>query len=864
MKIAWFTPFVKTSAIGKISALICEELSRGHEVHVWTSDQEELHEVSVPVRTFSPGFSGTELAEYDEVIYNLGNFARFHKDIYDISQKIPGIVILHDQTMADYWGECFFSPEYGGGGDAGISLYQNIARRCYGVEADEAIYSEQGLVHPALTGYSFLEPTIQGAKGIFTHASFFAKRLRSITNLPVEYSYLPCRIPGEADRRESGLTELIRAARTEKRKIAVSTGRVYPTKQIDVLVQILLDDPALARKICYLVVGGYDGEYGEKLKMLSEGELKGCLHMLGYQPDEAMEEALRAADLAVNLRYPNTEVCSLSLWEQMAAGKAVLVFDSGVYGEIPGDVVLRVPRREKEKAIKSVLWDLAEDRIDPDIGRRAGEFIRRRCNVSVYCETLLGFIDKIRLDKPVAELQDRTIAHVGGILAELRINEKTVPASYAAAIDNLAAILGGPLETASNKTLGIWIGFPNSVPSLHREGNSRAIDYLVSSLLHYHSDVNVEVWSYSFNAEEVALTFSSVQAEDRSRIQFITEKNWSEELEATAAQRAAAGEINEIEDTLVRAVRIASRASVFIPIILHLDRIAEAGKKLFVPGYDVAMAEHYGEFIEKDPLNAARNLDYIWRAENLAGHGADFFCNSDTVRRTEILKYIPNLKEDRTHVVYLPPNIPECGVRNLMDEDTLRSRFAIKGRYLFYPTQIRPYKNVGTLVRAFALLMPEHPDLRLVLTGNPEHLPEVDRLMKDTGISSRTVLLKDVSEIELYSLYRYAAAVPAASYFEAGFHYQAMEGLLMKAPVAIADIPVVRERIASLGYDVENCGIPLFDPTDAEALADILDGFLRDRGSAVARQRGFAEKLLSYTWEDAADQYYKLFFDRKD
>lgn len=340
----------------------------------------------------------------------------------------------------------------------------------------------------------------------------------------------------------------------------------------------------------------------------------------------------------------------------------------------------------------------------------------------------------------------------------------------------------------------------------------------------------------------------------------ITEKNWADVLEVSAAQRQAVGEISEIQDNLVRAVRAASKASVFVPIILYLDRIAEAGKRLFVPGYDMAVAEHYGDFIKKDPLYMAHNLNYIWRAENFAAHGADFFCNSDLARQTEILKYIRNLEERRSHVIYIPPNIPEGLEEKVLEEGDLRARFNLTGRYLFYPTQIRPYKNVATLVRAFAALKGEYDDLKLVLTGEPEDVPEVQEALSSTGAHSRTVILQNVSEAELYSLYRYAAAVPVTSVFEGGFHYQAMEGLLMGAPVAVADVPVVRERIAALGYSAEDCGLPLFTPEDGAELAAVLRELLADRAGAAARQRAFGEKLLGYTWKEAAAQYHSLFF----
>lgn len=864
MKIAWFTPFVKASAIGKVSAQICEELSRHHAVEIWTQHKEDLQETSVPVRSFGAGVTAEELSGYDAVIYNLGNYTTFHREIYEISQKVSGVVILHDQTMSYFWGQYFCTGQFSNNSEAGFQKYRELLRQYYGEKAAEgAVITDWGGLpaHETLSGYSYIEPSISNAAGIFTHSGEFAKRLQEISNTPIAFSYLPCRVMAKkGSRNATSLTEILSVARKDGRKIIVSTGIVHPIKRIDKVVEILMEEPELAKKICYVVIGEYGGEYGEWLKALSDNALKGCLYMLGYMSDEAMEEALQEADLAINLRYPNSEVCSLSLWEQMAAGKPVVVLDEGIYGEVPAETVIRIHRQAEHTELKNVLWELANEKLDLLTGKRAQQFISQRCSVSEYCRRLVAFLEELEGVAALSTLQNQILQYTGRALAGQMLTEQITPASYAVIIEKAAQVLGEIVSPISKKILGVWIGFPYYIPNLSREGISRLMGFLVSSLLEYYPDVTAEVWSYSFNLEEVERIFSSVRQMDRGRLQLITEKNWADVLEVSAAQRQAVGEISEIQDNLVRAVRAASKASVFVPIILYLDRIAEAGKRLFVPGYDMAVAEHYGDFIKKDPLYMAHNLNYIWRAENFAAHGADFFCNSDLARQTEILKYIRNLEERRSHVIYIPPNIPEGLEEKVLEEGDLRARFNLTGRYLFYPTQIRPYKNVATLVRAFAALKGEYDDLKLVLTGEPEDVPEVQEALSSTGAHSRTVILQNVSEAELYSLYRYAAAVPVTSVFEGGFHYQAMEGLLMGAPVAVANVPVVRERIAALGYSAEDCGLPLFTPEDGAELAAVLRELLADRAGAAARQRAFGEKLLGYTWKEAAAQYHSLFF----
>ena len=866
MKIAWFTPFVRQSAIGKIGALICEKLAENHEVEIWTQHTEDLIETSVPVTSFRIEDFSDISEQYDYIFYNFGNFAGYHREIMEASQKCPGIVILHDQTMLGFWGQYYCMPEFGGKGDQGAAGFIEMMRCCYGKQAEEATQAavESG-VYPfysygSMEGYSCLEPSLRGAAGVFTHAKFFARQLETITNLPVGVSYLPCQLP-RGNYSSRLLEPILQKARRQGRKIIVSTGIVHPVKRIDKVAEVLQEHPNLAKQICYLVIGDCGGPYGEKLKTYSDGQLADCMYLMGYQPDEVMEAALAACDMAVNLRFPNSEVCSLSLWEQMSFGKPVLVLDQGVYREVPSDAVVRITLEAEKDGIYQALTDLAGGKEFTSEGTKARAFIEERCSVSEYCSRLLQFAGEVKTSKSVADLQNKVLSDVGRRMNALGICERALPASYAAVVDELSKILGGAsVPEVENKTIGVWIGFPYFVPSLSREGISRLMGYLISSLLKYYPDVRAEVWCYSFNEEEVRISFASVREEDQKRIQFITEKNWAEALEATTAQRTRVGEINETIDNLICAARAAAKASVFVPLILYLDRVAEVGKKILVPGYDMAVAEHYAEFIEEDSNYIARNLDYIWRAENMAARGGVFFCISDTVRQSGILKYVRNLKKADTAVIYQTPNVPENMENKFLSEAQLRKRFSLHGPYLFYPTQIRPYKNISTLVRAFGILAKEYPDLKLVLTGEPKDIPEVDHLLTKLRLYPRTFLLKGVSEPELYSLYRCAAAVPMTSIHEGGFPYQAVEALFTNTPLVASDIPNMIERIHSLGFTVESSQIPLFSRLDPEDLADKLRIVLEDREAAIQRQKPFADCVMSYTWKEAAAEYYQLFF----
>ncbi len=863
MRIAWFTPFSEQSAIGMVSRNICEELARSHSVEIWTHDSDNLIDTSVTVKHFTAADKLSELEGYDHIVYNIGNYAGNHRDIYDVSQRYSGVVICHDQNMGGFWGQYFTFPEYGGDPAGGFERYVAFCREYYGTagekEATEAWQSGHYPIYDYknMPSYHFIEPIVKNARGVFSHARFFIEEIKSFYNGPVGYSYLPCKAEKVKGYMGDELSEIIGKARKAGKLIAVSNGIVHPVKQIDKVTQALVDEPELAKKIVYIVIGGYGGDYGNNLKQLSETTLKGCLYMMNYQPYNVMNGALENADFCINLRYPNSEVCSLSLLEQMSYSKPVLVINSGVYGEMPDDAVIKLNYSSISAELKSVLEKLVSDKSSFDsYAVNAGKFIAENCTVKAYCKKILDFLNSIGVCEEVTRLQNLVISDTFGKLQSLGFTNQTVPATMNTVVNGLEHIFNVPKAgKRSLKTIGVWAAFDTPIPNLNREGISRFMSYMIATMVRNY-DVDAEVWCYSFNEDEVKKIFSAISPE---KLHIVTEKNWAEMFGARADVVQRVGVIKETIDNLNSAAREVSRADIMLPLIVYLDSVIGTDKPVFVPVHDMAVAYHFNDFIAKDTSYKARQADILARAENLSRNGAVFFSNCNTVREKQVLHYIKSLKKEKTDFIYLPVNIPENIEKHFVSEKKIREKFGINGRYLFYPTQVRPYKNISIIIKALALIANKYKDLSLVLTGNPEDVPEVNMLIDKLKVRDKIILLNSVSEYDLYSIYKYADATPVSSLFEGGLPWQASEALYIGTPIVLTDIDIVRERISACGYTADNCGLRLFDPHNENELADRLRCVLDNRQKAVREQQPFADKLLSYTWDDAAREYYRIF-----
>jgi glycosyltransferase involved in cell wall biosynthesis len=129
----------------------------------------------------------------------------------------------------------------------------------------------------------------------------------------------------------------------------------------------------------------------------------------------------------------------------------------------------------------------------------------------------------------------------------------------------------------------------------------------------------------------------------------------------------------------------------------------------------------------------------------------------------------------------------------------LVARHHLDGPVVLYPAITYPHKNHATLVEAFARVVVDHPDARLVLTGRADRAEadltaQVDRL----GQRDRVRRLGRVSAADVAGLYELAAVVAVPSRYE-GFGLPAVEAMAYGAPVVAADATALPEVVGDAG-----------------------------------------------------------------
>lgn len=190
------------------------------------------------------------------------------------------------------------------------------------------------------------------------------------------------------------------------------------------------------------------------------------------------------------------------------------------------------------------------------------------------------------------------------------------------------------------------------------------------------------------------------------------------------------------------------------------------------------------------------------------------------------------------------------------DSNIISGQHLANAEYLFYASQIRPNKNIMNLLMAYEQLIHRRfRHERLVLTGRKNNLPaDVAMYIKENGLSDEIVFCSGVSTQQLAALYRCAKLVVNPTLYEGGFPFTFSEGMSVGTPSLMSDIPQVREITTG-----ENLDEMLFDPYNAEGMADKIEWGLEHVQYLFQMELPLYQKLKKRTDESVAKEYLEIF-----
>jgi glycosyltransferase involved in cell wall biosynthesis len=418
MRIAWFTPFGRESAIGRVSRLVVKELTRSVEVDIWHPTAKVLHDTPIRTIAYSPAtpVASIGLEAYDLAVYNFGNHLEYHRQIFEISRRTPGINIIHDVVLHHFFARYYL--EY----QCAPASYVRVMEHWYGESGKGVALASSGAqaAHPIwlsddVVRYPLFEEALQGAYGVVAHSEFLVEKIRGVfkgpvSKLPLAYdAAVPTRVPS---RKSLGIPQ--------GRLLVVTIGRVNRNKRIERTIEALGEHPELAARVQYVVIGYGDPDYLEKLaRAVRAQHLTDTVRFAGPVSDECLGAFLAHADIAVNLRYPAFEGASASVIEELLHGKPVIVSDTGCYLELPDDCVWKVrPEYEAEDLVAALSRLIEEESLRRRLGETGRQYACNTFRADRYAAGILELAAEVLYAKPLLAYADR----VGQEMARLGVD----------------------------------------------------------------------------------------------------------------------------------------------------------------------------------------------------------------------------------------------------------------------------------------------------------------------------------------------------------------------------------------------------------------------------------------------------------
>lgn len=388
MKIAWFSPRVpEHSEIAKNTERLEGELRRHFDVRFFSEHPAGFREAGTG-RNFhaTVGHIPTELIlalnEVDLPIYNLGNNPAFFAKTWFLSQRKPGIVILHDLKLHHFF-EGIYRERLGD--ERQYLAFMDEYYGAPGVEAGRLYWQQQIFIDFMAENFPMTAWGVRNALAVVAHTRPTVDAVAHATGLPTllnDLPYIAQPIPAPADPPAAGFTP--------ERPVRVAIfGYLNVNRRVLEFFHALA---GMEERACFEVhlYGTLLQRYEDDVKRdVAALGLHEQVRFHGYVTEPSLDAGLAGCDLAVNLRYPTMGEASASQLRIWNHALPSLVTRIDGYAAMPNEAVGFV-RPEHERA--DIQEHLRGFLVRPDEYRRAGargrQILLARHRPDTYVERL--------------------------------------------------------------------------------------------------------------------------------------------------------------------------------------------------------------------------------------------------------------------------------------------------------------------------------------------------------------------------------------------------------------------------------------------------------------------------------------------
>ena len=177
-------------------------------------------------------------------------------------------------------------------------------------------------------------------------------------------------------------------------------------------------------------------------------------------------------------------------------------------------------------------------------------------------------------------------------------------------------------------------------------------------------------------------------------------------------------------------------------------------------------------------------------------------------------------------------------------------------RYVIYSSQLRPHKNMLTLIKAIEILNRRYyKNIKLIVTGNIAQNEDICKFVDEHNMHNEIIQFYNIPSKVLAALNKLAICAVNPTMFEGGFPFTFTEAYSMGTPSIMSNIEVVKEKI----QDDQLAEKMLFNPYDVEELVSKLDWAIDNRDTLFSIESNLYQKFEARNWETVINEYMQLF-----
>lgn len=208
---------------------------------------------------------------------------------------------------------------------------------------------------------------------------------------------------------------------------------------------------------------------------------------------------------------------------------------------------------------------------------------------------------------------------------------------------------------------------------------------------------------------------------------------------------------------------------------------------------------------------------------------------SETTKRDIMTSY--SMPSHRVHVV--ANGCDHSCYRFGTDTAKVKRKYDLEA-YFLYVGNLLPHKNLGRLLKAFALIAARFPH-KMVIVGrkDPRYHPALERESRALGLEKKVFFLDYVGSDELPALYGGAEAFILPSLYE-GFGLTVLEAMA-------CGTPVIASHAGSLPEVAGNAAI-LVDPYRIQGMAEAMEAVLKHPEMRQDMSRRGLERAQDFSW----------------